>query len=157
MRHDRNPPYITNKMVELPQNLVLDFTMELQFLRDLKIEFFPYFGDREFNDSIRLLIDSVGIQTDSEYQIAAFTEQTMANFFNRHCEKTPEKIPYLEKGLIQTGQKVLMTLIGLHVYIGNVFPYKCIQILNGCTLVLQNHSYMNYMIELEERPFIFRH
>lgn len=60
----QRPQYMAPNLMELPHSLFLDLAVELAPLRNLIVEFYPYFTDRDYEQTVKRLIKSITHKAD---------------------------------------------------------------------------------------------
>lgn len=158
------PSYMAPNLTELPKSVFLDFGDQLLPLINLMVEFFPYYGEREYEQTIKSLMTCVTHQNDIDYQLAEFAMQTMETYFrvyvntpssNLYNKVSQARLSEVEQLLMIVGRNVYDKISGMSGYVYGVFPYRMAGMQLNCELYLQNVTHLNYDIELNHKPFEF--
>lgn len=149
------PPYMAPNLTELPKSVFLDFGDQLIPLINLMVEFYPYYGDRDYEQTVKSLMTAITHQQDIDYQIAEFAMQTMENYFKLYNKATPARLSEVEQLLMIVARNVYTKISGMSGYVYGIFPYRMAGMQLNCELYLQNVSHLNYDIDLNHKPFEF--
>lgn len=151
----QQPQYMAPTLQELPHSLFLDLAAELTPLRNLIIEFYPYFTDRDYEQTVKRLIKAITHKTDIDYQLASFSIETMENHFNCYRMASESKLFEIQQLLVRVGRDVYNKINGMSGYVCDVFPYVYSGMQLNCEIFLRNVAHLNYDIELNHKPFQF--
>lgn len=151
----QRPQYMAPNLMELPHSLFLDLAVELAPLRNLIVEFYPYFTDRDYEQTVKRLIKSITHKADIDYQLAEFSISTMENHFQCYGMASEAKLFEVQQLLVAVGRAVYNKINGMSGYVCDVFPYVYSGMQLNCEVFLRNVSQLNYDIELNHKPFEF--
>ena len=151
-----HPFFTTPNLQELPQSLILDFTTELQPLRNLIIDCYPIYSDRDLEKTVKKMILAITHQGDIDYQLAEFTMQIMEEFFYpyTYCLDSA-KLSEVQQIVMSVGHNVFNKIKNVSGYVSGVFPYVYAGMRYNAEVLLRNVTRLNYDIELAQRPFQF--
>ncbi len=149
------PPFVAPNLTELPHSLFLDFTAELLPMRNLIVEFHPYFTERDLESAVKRLFRAITYQNDIEYSLAEFSAQLVDDFLTPYNCASQAKLFEVQQRVMAVGFSIFNKINGMSGYVSGVFPYSYSGMKYGSEVFLRNLSTLNYDIELNSRPFQF--
>ncbi len=148
-------PYVAPNLTEIPQSLFLDFTNEFQPLRNLVVEFHPYYTERDMEKTVKDLFKAISHKEDIDYQLADFSMRVIEDKFKPYNCVSQHKLFELNQIMLNVGRAVFNKINGLSGYIYGIFPYGYAGMRFGSEVFLRNTSFLNHDIDLQYRPFQF--
>ena len=150
------PAFMAPNLTELPHSLILDFTAELQPLRNLIVECHPLYVDRDLEKTVKKMLLAITHKSDIEYQLAEFSMQAIEEFFNpyQYCYDQA-KLSEVQQIFIMVGRNIYNKINSMSGYVSGIFPYTYAGIRYNSEVLLRNVTHLNYDIELAQKPFHF--
>lgn len=149
------PGYQTPNLLTLPDSIIIDFSDELKYIRDLMIEFYPYFSERDFYHVVRKIIDTINIEEDCHFQIADLSVHLTKEYIEPLNQASYLRINEIESMFYNTSMIIMNKIISMSGYISGIFPYRVVNIIQNCEVVFKNIKTLNQHIDVIQRPYTF--